>query len=241
MCKMLYKGYALFTLIHMSVENVKNVNESGKNLVIETPKTRLKPIVRKRINFLCSHCNKIFQSIATTRAKCPLCAASCSIKVSSESPEKYEKMGESDNSAENIEFEPSFISENNNKIESNSIIARKVSENSYELENRKILQLKTDNFKDYIELFNAGATIKGIKPISENELLDTFTIINNFLKENKIFEGIGKTGAIDIVFKITNLILDRLIPWLIERERNKDNKKNNKIDNKDDTKNEKTA
>ena len=214
--------------MEVKTENIAINND--ESVIPPMPKTRLKPIVRKRINFLCSHCNKTFQSIANTRAKCPLCAASCSIKVSTEIPEKYEKMGESDNSLEKLEFEPAFVSEKSTIELNDSIIAKKISENEYELQNKKVLQLKTDNFKDLIELYNAGATIKGIKPISESELTETFSTINDFLRENKIFEGIGKTGVVDIVFKFTGLILDRLIPWLIMREQNKMKEKDEKFE-----------
>jgi hypothetical protein len=193
----------------MSV-NSENIVE---NLPVEGPKivekSNQKSIPRQRNTYYCRNCNINFNSIANTRAKCPTCARACSIKITSENAEKYNSIQDPNDSSEKIVFEPSFIQ----KSEPISIIQPNLT--LIQETPRKILQLKTEDFKDMVELFNAGASQRGIPIIKPEEINNLFDTVNNYFKENKIFEGAGKTGVVDIVMKVTGMIIDRLIPVLV--------------------------
>jgi hypothetical protein len=208
----------------MAVETIENVENSA----LETPKivekTGRKNIPRSRNTFYCRTCNINFNSIANKRALCPTCAKACSIKITSENAEKYNKIEDIKGSIEKIEFEPSFIQ----KVETTSIMSQPKTEIT---EPRKIMKLNPSDFGEFIELFNVGAKTRNIKEISPNEINGIFDTINQYFQENKVFESMGKTGIVDIIFKITGMVLDRLIPVLIEHFRTKKENANKTLEN----------
>jgi len=208
----------------MAVESLPIVENSPLETTKIVEKTGRKNIPRARNTFYCRNCNINFNSIANKRALCPTCARACSIKITTENAEKYNKNKIDNDSTEKIEFEPSFIQ----KIETTSVISQPKTEIT---EPRKILKLNPSDFSDMVELFNAGAQARNIKPIDAKEVENLFGTINQYFQENKVFESMGKTGVVDIIFKITGMVLDRLIPILIEHFQKKKENQNKTLEN----------
>jgi len=191
------------------METKIEINSPILPLEIET-NPNIKSKIRSRQTFYCSVCNKNFDSIAVTRAKCPTCNRKTSIMLTSDNAEKY-RPKDNDDISNKMVLEPSFIFKNEPSI---SIISKE--KPNVEIENRKILELKPEHFSDMVELFNKGAKLRGIQEISTQELDELFLTFNEYFKENKIFESMGKTGVTGIILKISGMIIDRLIPILIQ-------------------------
>lgn len=187
-------------------------------------------IIRHRFVYYCKSCNLRFTAIAQKRARCPTCKRSVSIKVSKSElgePLDGENISgvdiEFDKNKENLEFETEETDAEKVKPEPSSFVGVKIGENSYEPQQKKYLKLNPEMFSDLTEMFNYGATKGDIKlpPLDDKELNGLFETLNDFFRENNILEGSGKTGIMDIIFRVADMVLKRLIPFIMQKRQQK--------------------